>query len=97
MIKTSFDVDSVRHTSQRIHQPLAHLPFLTLWIGSFLALVMMPDCQLAWGQDDIQTSYRYKVGQAHADFVLPDIESGKLTPLSQFRGKKVLLLHFASW
>ena len=35
-------------------------------------------------------------GQVHPDFSLPDLD-GKLTRLSSFRGRKVLLFHFASW
>ena len=38
-----------------------------------------------------------KVGQRHAGFTLPDIETGKPVSLSDFRGKKVLLIQFASW
>ena len=45
----------------------------------------------------VATQYRPRVGEPHPDFVLPNIEDGKLTALSQFRGKKVLLMHFASW
>ena len=36
------------------------------------------------------------VGEAYPDFVLPDLD-GKETRLSDFRGKKVFLFHFASW
>jgi hypothetical protein len=38
-----------------------------------------------------------KTGQRHADFTLPDIQTGKPVSLSDFRGKKVLLIQFASW
>jgi hypothetical protein len=41
--------------------------------------------------------YGPKVGQRHADFTLADIHTGKPTSLSDFRGKKVLLIQFASW
>jgi hypothetical protein len=41
--------------------------------------------------------YASKVGQRHADFTLPDIHTGKAVSLSDFRGKKVLLIQFASW
>lgn len=35
---------------------------------------------------------------AHPDFILPSVDDPKdLIQLSKFRGKKVLLLHFASW
>ena len=41
--------------------------------------------------------YSPHIGERHADFTLPNIEDGKPVSLSQFRGKKVLLIHFASW
>lgn len=41
--------------------------------------------------------YRPVKGEPHLDFSFPDIRDGKLKKLSDFRGKKVLLLHFASW
>ncbi len=37
-----------------------------------------------------------KPGLMHPDFVLPSVD-GKWTRLSDFRGRKVVLLHFASW
>lgn len=37
-----------------------------------------------------------KVGEMHPDFLFPDVE-GKQVRLSAYRGKKVLLFHFASW
>jgi hypothetical protein len=43
------------------------------------------------------TPYEPRVGQRHADFTLPNIATGKPVSLSDFRGKKVLLIHFASW
>lgn len=41
--------------------------------------------------------YRPSVGKPHPDFVLPRIDTREPVALSQFRGKKVLLVHFASW
>jgi hypothetical protein len=41
--------------------------------------------------------YAPKVGQRHPDFTLPNIATGKPVSLAEFRGKKVLLIHFASW
>ena len=41
--------------------------------------------------------YSPRVGEAHPDFVLPSIVNGEPVSLSQFRGKKVLLVHFSSW
>jgi peroxiredoxin len=42
-------------------------------------------------------SYAPKVGQKHPDFTLPRIDDGAPVSLSNFRGKKVLLIQFASW
>ena len=42
-------------------------------------------------------AYPPKVGQRHPDFTLPDLATGRPVSLSDFRGKKVLLIHFASW
>lgn len=41
--------------------------------------------------------YQPQVGESHRAFVLPDIGSGKPVSLSDYRGSKVLLIHFASW
>jgi hypothetical protein len=41
--------------------------------------------------------YAPQVGHRHPDFTLPDIATGKPVSLSDFRGKKVLLIHFAAW
>ncbi len=41
--------------------------------------------------------YNPKIGQRHPDFTLADIQTGKATSLSDFRGRKVLLIQFASW
>lgn len=42
-------------------------------------------------------NYRPKVGEPHRAFVLPNIDTGKAVSLKDYRGKKVLLFHFASW
>jgi hypothetical protein len=42
-------------------------------------------------------SYAPQVGEVHADFVLPNIDTREPVSLSQFRGKKVLIINFASW
>lgn len=42
-------------------------------------------------------TYAPQVGQPHPSFVLPAIDGGRPVSLSQFRGKKVLLIQFASW
>lgn len=42
-------------------------------------------------------AYRPAVGKPHGAFVLPSIEDRTPLSLSDFRGKKLLLIHFASW
>ncbi len=42
-------------------------------------------------------SYAPKVGQRHPDFTLPAIGDRAPVSLSSFRGKKLLLIQFASW
>jgi hypothetical protein len=41
--------------------------------------------------------YSPKVGRRHPNFTLPRISDRQPMSLSQFRGKKVLLIQFASW
>jgi hypothetical protein len=41
--------------------------------------------------------YEPTAGKPHHNFTLPRIDNGEAVSLSQFRGKKVLLIHFASW
>lgn len=41
--------------------------------------------------------YAPEVGKKHPDFTLPRIDSREPVSLSDFRGKKVLLMQFASW
>lgn len=43
-----------------------------------------------------QPSVGTGVGQYYPDFRLPTLD-GEITSLSSFRGKKVLLIQFASW
>jgi hypothetical protein len=42
-------------------------------------------------------AYTPRVGEPHADFMLPRIDNGHPIKLSDLRGKRVLLIHFASW
>ena len=47
--------------------------------------------------DSSAASYAPKVGRRHPDFTLPTIGDRTPVSLSDFRGKKVLLIQFASW
>lgn len=77
-------------------------------IGTLLIAVLMASSLLAAPpqaesrsslQDPLQIYQQYKpvVGEPHPDFVLPSIDGKDDIQLSKYRGKKVLLLHFASW
>lgn len=41
--------------------------------------------------------YRPEVGQPHPEIVLPRIDDRQSVSLTDYRGKKLLLIHFASW
>lgn len=49
------------------------------------------------GSEQAVDQYRPKVGEKHRPFVLPEITSRKPVSLADYRGRKVLLLQFASW
>jgi len=57
--------------------------------------VVGPSVSIA--EESTPATYRPVVGEPHPDFVLPRIDDGKPLKLSDFRGTKVLLVHFASW
>ena len=42
-------------------------------------------------------TYSPRVGERHVNFTLPAIDDGRPISLEQLRGKKVLLIQFASW
>ncbi len=44
-----------------------------------------------------EREYAPRVGEPHPPLELPSIEQGRNVRLSDYRGKKVLLIHFASW
>ena len=52
---------------------------------------------LAGASEGSAAPYSPQVGRSHPDFTLPSIANGKPIALSHFRGRKVLLVHFASW
>ncbi len=52
---------------------------------------------LGWTSCASAASYAPKVGERHSDFTLPRIDDRTPVSLSHFRGKKVLLIQFASW
>ncbi len=59
-------------------------------LGACLTLMPVP------ARADQEPTIGTAVDVAYPDFVLPTLE-GKDVRLSDYRGKKVLLIHFASW
>ena len=72
----------------------------TLALASYLMLGGLSE--RGFGQIQVEslntpTTYAIESGQPHPDFILPNIEDGQPIQLSDYRGQKVLLVHFASW
>jgi hypothetical protein len=42
-------------------------------------------------------AYAPKIGERHPPLVLPSIESREAIALEEYRGQRLLLIHFASW
>jgi len=61
------------------------------------ALILLMNTNNCNAQPSQQQSVGTEVGQFFPDFRLPSLEDGSLVSLSSFRGKKVLLIQFASW
>ncbi len=66
----------------------------TAWISLCLALHTVAAAPSA---DASAPQVGRKVGNVHPEIVLPSLDDKKTYSLSQFRGKKVLLIQFASW
>jgi hypothetical protein len=64
----------------------------TRFLACVLIIIHVAVSQHVFGAD-----YRPQIGEPHNDFVLPRIDTREPIALSEFRGKKVLLIHFASW
>jgi hypothetical protein len=64
--------------------------------AAILALIM---CVFMFGSLSSAKAEPYApiVGQRHPDFTLPRIDNRAPVSLSDLRGKKVLLIQFASW
>jgi hypothetical protein len=65
--------------------------FHTILSAQAVALLALAACDAAPAGQAPAVSTR------HPDFTLPNIADGKPVSLSNFRGKKVLLIQFASW
>ncbi len=62
--------------------------YFALWICAGAAL---------WTSAAFAEGYAPQVGRPHPEVTLPSLTDGAAVRLSQFRGRKVLLIHFASW
>jgi hypothetical protein len=62
-----------------------------------LLAVVLNICFFAGANLNTMPSYPPSVGDPHPDFVLPNIDTNVPVSLSQFLGKKLLLINFASW
>ena len=60
-------------------------------------LVLTCGCSCLFSGSSRGEGYSPRVGQPHPDFCLPSIADRSPVSLSQFRGRKVLLVHFGSW
>lgn len=69
---------------------------LPLGLGFSIAVAFALMSSPLAGQE-LALRYAPEAGEPHPDFVLPRIDNGQPLRLSDFRGQKVLLLHFASW
>lgn len=60
-------------------------------------VLMLVGSLLTAGSPGAGEPYAPQVGQPHPNFVLPRLDNRKPVSLSEFRGRKVLLIQFASW
>lgn len=66
-------------------------------VGALLGLLAAAFSGILPAAHGEEEGYRPIVGQVHPDVTLPNIETRQAVSLAQYRGKKVLLIHFASW
>ena len=66
-------------------------------LGQVTRSLLLSTALFAAGGVAAGQGYEPVVGQPHPDFTLPRIGTREPFSLSQFRGKKVLLIQFASW
>ncbi len=59
---------------------------------SIVSALVLCSAGTSFGND-----YPPQVGNTHPDFTLPSIEDGAAVSLAQYRGRKLLLIQFASW
>ncbi len=67
-----------------------------LILGSIIAVLWSQPLGRAYASQDSPPQIGTDVGKMYPDFLLPTLD-GKTGRLSDYRGKKVLLINFASW
>jgi hypothetical protein len=70
-------------------------PVLPLLLAAGLLIPASDTCAQQGADQPVQVGTR--VGQFYADYTLPLMRSGELRSLSSFRGRKIVLIQFASW
>lgn len=72
---------------------------MTTTSRSFAFVIFIATLVFSSSLAEAQRRQRYPVptGKTHPEFKLPAVTDGKPVSLSDFRGKKTILVHFASW
>ena len=68
-----------------------------LMILIFIATGVVSGCSSAERTEEPTFPIGANVGEVYPNYVFPSLEDGRPTALSEFRGKKIILHHFASW
>ena len=66
------------------------------WLLAVVAVFLLPTLDSGARAKGEKLAIGTAEGQQHPDFLLPSLDGGFLR-LSDYRGKKVFLFHFASW
>ena len=66
------------------------------WLLAVVAASLLPALDSGVRADGKTLAIGTAEGQQHPDFLLPSLDGG-FVHLSDYRGKKVFLFHFASW
>ncbi len=99
LVETTIDRESLVaslpcHSSRRLNRHVGTAFIMRYHTHFALVLIVV---LVAFAQPVLAAGYRPQIGKPYNDFVLPRIDTREPIALSQFRGKKVLLIHFASW
>lgn len=92
-------VKYAKNTPMRLSNKMSFQDKLRRRLSAVLVfgVAVIASASTSGAQESESKTYRPKVGELHDDFCLPQIGNSKPVSLSDFRGKKVLLMHFASW